>query len=94
MGNCFLEIEPGIYQDDKASHEPDIKSNLLQFSRTDDIDFNIVNLVSNIGSDTNQVELEDRFLFLYFYGYKTQEGPVAGCVLLTQKRINNFSLVG
>ena len=52
--------------------------------------YNIVNLVSNIESNTNQVDLEDRFCFLYFDGSKTQEGSRASCVLINPKKNKQF----
>ena len=66
-----MELKPKNYQAKQVSQESNKQSNLLQFSRVGDIDCNIVNLVTNIGDDTNQVELEDRFWFLYFDGSKT-----------------------
>ena len=42
--NYFLELEHGNYQAEESSHELDTQSELLHFSRTDDIDCNIVNL--------------------------------------------------
>ena len=74
LGNYYLELEPGNCQAEEASCELDTQSDILQFSRADNIDCNIVNLVTNIGDDTNQLELDDRFWFLYFDGSKTQEG--------------------
>ena len=71
LGNYFLDIKPGNYQAEEVSCESYAQSDLLQFSRTDDIDCNIVNLATNVGNDTNQVVLEDRFWFLYFYASKT-----------------------
>ena len=47
LGNYFLEIELGNYQAEEASGESDTQSE-LHFSQTNDIDCNIVNLVSNI----------------------------------------------
>ena len=82
LGNHFLDIELGNYQAEEASCKSNTQSDLLQFSWDDDIDCNIVHLVSNIGSNTNQVDLEDRFWFLYFDGSKTQEGSGAGCALI------------
>ena len=38
--------------------------------------------MTNIGYDTNPVELEDRFWFLYFDGSKIQEGSGGGCILI------------
>ena len=64
QGNHFLELEPKNYQAKQVSQESNKQSNLLQFSRVGDIDCNIVKLVTNIGDDTNQVELEDRFWFM------------------------------
>ena len=71
LENYFIELEPWYYQDEEVSCESDTQSDLFHFSRTDDIDCNIVNLVTNVGNDTNEVELEDRFWFLYFDGSKT-----------------------
>ena len=45
LGNCFLELELGNYQAEEANSESNEQSDLLQFSRTDNIDYNIVNLV-------------------------------------------------
>ena len=72
--NYFLELEPGNYQAEEVSHESDTQLDLLWFSWADDIDCNIVNLVTNVGNDTNQVVLDDRFWILNFDGSKTQEG--------------------
>ena len=58
LGNYFLELETGIYQVEEVGCELDMQSDLLQFSRTDDINCNIVKLITNLGNDTNQVELE------------------------------------
>ena len=67
-----------------------MQPNLLQFSWSDEIDCNIVNLVTNVGNDTNQVVLEDRFWILYFDGSKTKEGMRAGCVLIDPKNNKHF----
>ena len=53
LWNYFLELEPGNYQVEEVSCESHTQSDLLQISRIDDIDCNIVNLVSNIGNYTN-----------------------------------------
>ena len=90
LGNYFLELKPGNYRAKEVNCELYTQSDLLQFSRTDDIDYNIVNLVNNIGSDTNQLELEDRFWFLYFDGSKTQEGSGSGCVLIDLEKNKQF----
>ena len=79
MANYFIEIEPRNYQAEEANREPVIQSELLNFSRTDNIDCNIVNLATNTGDDTNQLELDDRFWFLYFMVLKPKrdQGHVA-----------------
>ena len=82
LGNYFIDLEPGNYQAEEANSESNAQSELLQFSRTDNIDCNIVNLVSNLESNTSSVELEDKFWLLQFDGSKTQEGSGAGCVLI------------
>ena len=74
LGNFSLELEPRNYQAEEANSESDEQSDLLHFSRTDNIDCNIVNLVSNLESNTSFVDLEDKFWLLYFDGSKTQEG--------------------
>ena len=63
LGNYFLELEPWNYHDKESSYELDTQPGPLQFSWADDIDCNIVSLVTNIGDYTNQVELEYRFWF-------------------------------
>ena len=66
---------------------------LTHFSWTDDIDCNIVNLVSNIESNTNTVDLENRFWVLYFDGSKTKEGSGAGCAMIDLEKDQTFSLL-
>ena len=66
LGNHFLELDSGNYQAKQVSKESDRRSYLLQFSRDDDIDCNIVDLVTNVGDSTNYVYLEDMFWILYF----------------------------
>ena len=82
LGNYFIELEPRNYQAEEAHSESDTQFELLQFSRTGNIDCNIVNLVSNLESNTSHVELEDKFWLLYFDGSKTQEGSRASCFLI------------
>ena len=82
LGNYFIEIEPGNYQAKESNSESDTQSEFLQFSWTDNIDRNIVNLVFNLESNTSPVELEDKFWLLYFDGSKNQEGSRVGCVLI------------
>ena len=75
---------------EESNHESDTHFELLHFSRTDNIDCNIVNLVSNLESNTNPIVLEDRFWFLYFNGSKTLEGLGAGCVLIDPEKKKHF----
>ena len=90
LGNYFLEHELGNYQAEEVSFESDTKFDLLKFSWIDDIDCNIVNFITNIGNDTNQVELEDKFWFLYFDGSKMQEGSRSSCVLIDPEKNKQF----
>ena len=93
LGNYFIDLEPRNYQEKEASDESDTQSKLLQFSQTDNIDCNVVNLVSRLESNTNSVELEDKFWLLYFDGSKTQEGSGVSCILIDPEKINIFFLV-
>ena len=86
LGNYFIELEPKNHQAEEASDESNTQSKLLQFSQTDNIDCNIVNLVSNLESNTIYVELEDKFWFLYCDGCKTQEGLGANCILIDSEK--------
>ena len=61
LGNCFLELEPGNYQAKEAKSELDEQSNLLQFSQTDNIDCNILNLVFVSENRTSSLEVEISF---------------------------------
>ena len=45
MGNYLIELEPGNYQVEEASSTPDTQPDLLRFSRADDIDCKIVDVV-------------------------------------------------
>ena len=74
LGNYFIELEPGNYQAEEANDESDTQSKLLYFSWTNKIDCNIVNLVYNLESSYDNIELEDKLWLLYFDGSKTQEG--------------------
>ena len=91
LGNYFLELEPRNYQDKQVKKESYMQSDLFRFSRIDDIDCNIVDLVTNVGDATNCVYLEARFWGLHFDGFKTQEGSGAGCVLIDPEK-NKYSL--
>ena len=67
LGNQFLELELENHQAKQVSHESDTQFELRQFSRVDDIDCNIVELVTDVGEATNSVDLEDMFWILYFH---------------------------
>ena len=81
LGNYFLELELGNYQAEEANSIPDIQPNLLLFSQADEIDCNIVDLVSDVVYNPNSVEV-DSFWTLYFDGSKTLEGSGASYVLI------------
>ena len=90
LGNYFIQIKQRNYQAEEANDESDTQSELLQFSRTDNIDCNTVNLVSSVESSTSYVELEDEFWLLYFDGSKTQEGLGADCILIDPENNKKF----
>ena len=71
LSNYFIELVPRNYQVEEASDESDTQSKLLWFSRNDNIDCNIVNLVSNLEISFDNIELEDKFWLSYFDGSKT-----------------------
>ena len=48
LGNYFIELEPGNYQAEEASGTLDTQLNLLWFSRADEFDCKIVDLVSDV----------------------------------------------
>ena len=45
LGNHLIEIEPGDYQVEEASSTSDTQPDLLRFSRADEIDCKIVDVV-------------------------------------------------
>ena len=81
LGNYFIELEPGNYQAEEANSIPDTQPDLLRFSWADEMDCNIVDLVSNVVCNSNSVEV-DSFCTFYFDGSKTLEGSGAGYVLI------------
>ena len=89
LGNYFLELEPGNYQAKEASSVSYIHLDLLQFSRVDKIDCNIVDLVSDVVSSSNSVGVESSWI-LYFDGSKTLEGSGVGCVLIDPEKNKYF----
>ena len=46
--------------------------------------------MTNIGDDTNQLDLNDIFWFMYFDGSKNQEGSGAGCILIDPDKNKHF----
>ena len=92
LGNYFLELEPGNYQAEEGSRISDIQPNLLRFSWADEIDCNIVDLVSDAVCNTNSIEI-DIFWILYFDGSKTMEGSGDGYVLIDLGKRKTFSFM-
>ena len=89
LGNYFIELEPGNYQDEDASSIPDTQLDLLRFSRADEIDCKIVDLVLDVVRNSVSVEVEI-FWTLYFDGSKTLEGSEDGCVLIDPEKNKLF----
>ena len=88
LGNYFLELESRNYQAEESSSIPYIQPDLLQFSRPDEFYCNIVDLVSDVVSNSNSVGIES-FWILYFDRSKTLEGSGTGCVLIDPKKNKN-----
>ena len=59
LGNYFIELEPRNYQAEEANSSPDTQSDLLRFSRDDEIDCKIVDLVSDVVFNSSSVELDN-----------------------------------
>ena len=55
LGNHLIELELGDYQEEEASNTSDTQPNILRFSRADEIDCKIVNVVF----DSSRVELDN-----------------------------------
>ena len=89
MGNYFIELEPGNYQAKEASSIPDTHPDLLRFSRADEIDCKIVELVSDVVCNLNSVEVYS-FWTLYFDGSKTLEGSGACSILIDPRKNKHF----
>ena len=69
LENYFIELEPGNYQAEEASGTLDTQPDLLRFSRADEIDCKIVDLVSDVVFDSSTVEV-DSFWTLFFMDLK------------------------
>ena len=89
LGNYFIELEPGNYQDEEASNISDTQLDLLRFSRVDEIDCKIVDVVSDVVFNSCLVEL-DSFWALYFDGSKTSRGSGASYVLIDPRKNKHF----
>ena len=69
LGNYLIELELGNYQEEEASSTPDTQPDLLRFSRDDEFDRKIIDLVSDVVFDSSTVEL-DSFWTLFFMDLK------------------------
>ena len=56
LGNYFIELEPGNYQAEEANNISDTQPDLLRFSRADEIDCKIIDLVSDVIFNSISVE--------------------------------------
>ena len=57
LGNYFIELELGNYLAEEANSAPDTHPDLLRFSRDDEIDYKIVDLVSDVVFNSSSVVL-------------------------------------
>ena len=89
LGNYFIELEPENYQAEAASGTPDTQPDLLRFSRADEFDCKVVDLVSNVVVDSSTIQV-DIFWTLFFDGSKNLEGSGAGYVLIDPKKNKHF----
>ena len=64
LGNYFIELEPRNYQVEEASSIPDTQPDLLRFSWDDEVDCNIVDLVSDVVFNSNSIEVVFGFFIL------------------------------
>ena len=69
LGNYFIELEPGNYQVEEAIGTPDTQPDLLRFSRADEFDYKIVDLVADVVVDSSTVEV-DSFWTPFFMDLK------------------------
>ena len=65
LGNYFIELETGNYQAEEANNIPDIQPDLLRFSWADEIDCNIVDLVSDVVCNPNSIKVDSFLDFLF-----------------------------
>ena len=64
LGNHLIELEPRKYQAKEASSTSDSQLDHLRFSRADEIDCNIVELVSDVVCNSNSVEVDSFGFFI------------------------------
>ena len=55
LGNYFIELEPGNYQAEDASHTSDAQPDLLRFSQADEIECKIVDLAVEVDVNSRTV---------------------------------------
>ena len=89
LGNYFIELELGNYQEEEASDTSDTQPDLLRFSQADEINCKIVDLAVDVDVSSHAVVGSD-FWTLFFDGSKTLEGPGAGCVLIDPIKNKHF----
>ena len=65
LGNYFIELEPGNYQAEEAISLSDTQPDLLRFSRANEIDCKIVDLVLDVVFYSSTIEV-DSFWTLFF----------------------------
>ena len=59
LGNYFIKLELGNYQEEEASGLPNTQPDLLRFSRADEIDCKIVDLDSDVVFYSSLVVLDN-----------------------------------
>ena len=61
LGNYFIELELGNYQAEEANGTLGTQPNLLRFSRADEIDCKIVELVLDVVFYSSTVEVDNNW---------------------------------
>ena len=93
LGNYFIELGPGNYQDEEADDTLYAQPDLLQFSQADEIDCKIVDLAVDVDVDSCTIVIGD-FWTLFFDGSKTLEGQGPAVSQLILRKIKIFFHVG
>ena len=70
LGNHLIELEPGDYQVEEASSTSNTQPDLLRFSRADEFDCKIVDLVLDVVFDSSTVEVDSFFTLFFFMDLK------------------------